>query len=490
MYIVHIASELAPIAKVGGLGDVIHGLSKELVKQGHEVEIVLPKYDCIDHSKLENLKVHYRALWSFEAPHRYNNTVWSAQTDGLNVLLIEPHHPSYYFSRGRIYGSPDDVDRFLYFCRATLEYFLKAEKKPDVIHIHDWPTASVAVLYKELYIPLGLKLGKIVLTIHNLAHQGKCHPKQLTKVGLRGENYLTPDKMMDPLSPTMINLFKGGLAYSDALTTVSPTYEREIKTPEVGYGLDPVLVKHEKKLKGILNGIEYNFWNPQKDTLLPVHYPSDPTKLEEVLKGKSENRKRLRQHFGMEETDKPLVSAVSRLVHQKAPHLIKHALLHTLAKGGQFILLGSEAHLELHKELLILKKTLSENKNVAILLDFNEALAHQLFAAADMFIIPSIFEPCGLTQMIALHYGTVPIARRTGGLADTVFDIDTSIVPETERNGFTFDFPDAAGVDWALNRALECWSDKKKWHTLMRNGMHKDLSWTKPAKEYLSIYST
>lgn len=492
MYIIHIATELAPIAKVGGLGDVLHGLSKELIRQGHTVEIILPKYDCLQYEELKNLKVEHRELWSFDGPHRYNNTIWSAQVDGLKVLLIEAHHPQYFFSRGVIYGCHDDIDRFIYFSRTAMEYLFKAGKQPHAIHVHDWPTALIPVLYRDMYIPLGYQAGGTILTIHNMEHQGKCHPHNLSRAGLRGESYLTADKMQDTSSLSLINLLKGGIEYASRVTTVSPNYEKEIQTVEGGFGLQDVLKKQQKKLRGILNGIDEEFWNPEKDSYLIKKYQThgiDKQLLPQVLQGKKENRRHLTTHLQLKESNAPLVASITRLVPQKGPALLKHALKTTLEKGGQFILLGSTPIQSIHQEFALLQKELHNHGHGAILMDKDESLAHLIFAAADLFIIPSLFEPCGLTQLIALRYGTVPIVRLTGGLADTVFDIDTSTRPVAERNGFTFDFPDNKGVDWGLNRAIDCFkSDRSKWESLMLNGMKKDLSWKSATVEYLNLY--
>ncbi|MBS0607479.1 MAG: glycogen synthase [Parachlamydiales bacterium] len=493
MHIIHVATELAPIAKAGGLGDVIYGLSKELCKLGHQVEIVLPKFDCIDFSQVKNLKVEMRDLWSFDGPYRFNNTIWSAQVDGLKVNLIEPHHPDYFFSRGMIYGCPDDINRFCYFSRAAMEYLFKSGKQPDALHAHDWPTALIPVLYKEMYMALGYRTGGTVLTIHNLEHQGRCPPSQLSRVGLRGESYLTSEKMKDLHHPTLVNLLKGGIVYSDRITTVSPNYEKEILTQEGGFALEDTLKDHKRKLSGILNGIDEVFWNPQSDHYLvkkyETHNVNTAEKLAQVLAGKKENRRHLRTHLQLEDSDCPIVASVTRLVPQKGPELIKGALKRTLEKGGQFILLGSSPIPEIHKEFELLQEKFKNDKRVAILMDKDEALAHLIFAAADMFIIPSLFEPCGLTQMIALRYGTVPIVRMTGGLADTVFDIETSLKPADERNGFTFDYPDEQGVCWALDRALDCFKeDPKRWHQLMRNGMKEDFTWKRAGRKYVEIY--
>ncbi len=468
MKIVHVASEMAPIAKVGGLGDVVHGLAKQLAREGHDVEIILPKYDCLHLEWLSELQIQQRSLCVVEGAHRYDNTVWSALVDGLKVIFIEAHHPSYYFSRGAIYGFSDDVDRFAYFSRAAVNYL--KEKEPDIIHIHDWQTAPIAPLCKEIG-----GFGKIVLTVHSLGHQGQCLPLVLQRIGLHN----TLPLMQDSHTPTLANFLKGGIVYADALTTVSPNYEKEIKTPEGGCGLHTVLCAQQNKLKGILNGIDTDFWNPEKDPYLVALY-NDKT----VTSGKKENRRHLSRHLGLKELDVPLVAVVTRLVFQKGLHLIKHGLLRTLEKGGQCVLLGSSATPEVAAEFLELNK----HPNCAICIDKDEALAHLIFAAADLFLIPSLFEPCGLTQLIALRYGTVPIARMTGGLVDTVFDVDTSERPEALRNGFTFDFPDKQGVNWALDRALACWQDKKRFQQLIQHGMQLDLSWKRAAQEYLSVY--
>lgn len=478
MHIVHVASEFAPIAKVGGLGDVLHGLSNELVRLGHTVEVILPKYDCLHVEELKNLQVVFRDK------HDYNYTIWSAGYEGVKIVLIEPHHPQDYFNRGVIYGCHDDVDRFIYFSRVAMEYVHKTGKKVDIVHAHDWPTALTAVLCKEAHT---------VLTIHSMEHQGKCRPFNLTRVGLKAETYLHPEKMQDPHTPTLLNLLKGGIVYADHVTTVSPTYQREVQTVEGGFGLQDTLIQYSHKFSGILNGIDETYWNPEKDPYLVKRYQTHTVQtqaqLDGVLKAKKENKRQLRAHCNLKETAQPLVASVTRLATQKAPHLIRYALLRTLEKGGQFLLLGSGGSPLVAHEFEALSLTLSTHPDVRILLDKDEALAHLIFASADMFIIPSLFEPCGLTQLISLRYGTVPIAHKTGGLADTVFDVDTAPQPQQERNGFTFDFADAPGVDWGLDRAIACFqNDPQKWRTLLLNGMRQDYSWKHATKDYMKIY--
>ncbi len=482
MHILQIATELAPVAKVGGLGDVLYGLSQELAKQNHTVEILLPKYDCIDYTQLKHLKVEMSELLSFEGGHCYNNTIWSAELHNLKLLLLEPHHPKHYFGRGVIYGCPDDIERFLYFSRTALEYLHKANKRPDILHLHDWPVAAIAPLYKEIYAPSGFHVGGTMLTIHNLDYQGKCTPQALARIGLRSDTPLLRQKLQDPLSPSTVNLLKAGIEYADCITTVSPTYEKEIET-------DPLLVGNRHKFKGILNGIDTQFWNPETDPLLVARYPTD--NVQKLLEGKRANRAHLSKHLSLAKSKAPLVVSITRIVPQKGPELIHYALQKTLNLGAQFVMLGSNHHTELEKMFIRLQKELKNNKDAAICLDKDEALAHLIFAAADMIVIPSIFEPCGLTQLIALRYGTVPLVRSTGGLADTVFDIDTSQRPIEQRNGFTFEHATHGGIDWALERAVNCFkTDQKKWQMLMQHGLKMDFSWGRSAKEYSALYAS
>ncbi len=490
MRIVHVATEFAPLAKVGGLGDVVHGLAKEQAALGHQVEVILPKYDIIKYHNLENFSLEMGDLWSFEDSSRYHNAVWTGYVDKVKVHLIEPHHNHYYFNRGKIYGTADDVERFLYFCRAAGEFLHLQRGRPDIIHLHDWPTAPLAPIIKHIYKDLGFSYGSIVLTIHNIEHQGKCSPANLSRIGLRGEDFRSEERLQDPKDPSVINLLKGGIVYSDSFTTVSPTYAKEIMTPSSGFGLDGIVRLFESNFKGILNGIELDSWNPASDPFISFPYPTNSTFIETIIKNKEANKESLFKKLNMTPSKGPLIACISRLAKQKGPKLILHAIQYALKQNGSFILLGSSIDPEFEKEFGELQQLYKGNPHFHMKLSFDEAFSHSLFAAADAIFIPSLFEPCGLTQMIGMRYGTIPIARKTGGLSDTVFDADNSKIPLVNRNGFTFDNPDTTSVERVLKRAMSCYeTDKKKWKQLIQTDLNTDFSWKKSALAYDQIYA-
>ncbi len=477
MYILHIASEMAPIAKVGGLADVVSGLSKELKWKDNLVEVILPKYDCLDWHGVKDLKVAYENLASFYKGQWINNTVWEGTVDGVVVFFIEPHDEWNFFRRGTFYNCPDNLERFTYFTRAALEFLLKSGRTPDVLHCHDWHTALAPVLFYEIFQPIGLRSKKIVFTIHNLYHQGLCDPWIIDAIGLSSRRLHQFDRLQDETRPELLNLLKGAIVFSNAVTTVSPTYALEIQTTLGGAGLDRVLRQYSRKLIGILNGIDTSYWNPELDPMLPYRYSSSDPKHFFEKKGQCTEALQTRLHLTRR---RPIISTITRLVPQKGIDLIHHALFRTLELGGQFVLMGTSPDPEISDRFHRLKMDLASNPHVRLELHHNEELAHQIYAGSDAFIIPSIFEPCGLTQQIALKYGTVPIARRTGGLNDTIFD---------SKNGFTFDHADNGGMNWGLDRAVRLFKEyPSKWQEIALRGAKQDLSWRRPAAEYLALY--
>ncbi|KAK7260441.1 hypothetical protein RIF29_26485 [Crotalaria pallida] len=486
LYVIHIAAEMAPVAKVGGLGDVISGLCKALQKKGHLVEIVLPKYDCIQYDRIRDFRALDAVIESYFDGQLFKNKIWVGTIEGLPVYFIEPHHPDKFFWRGNFYGEHDDFRRFSYFSRAALEFLLQAGKKPDIIHCHDWQTAFVAPLYWDIYAPKGLNSARICFTCHNFEYQGTAAASQLKSCGLDAHHLNRPDRMQDNSSHDRVNSVKGGVVFSNIVTTVSPTYAQEVRTAEGGQGLHSTLSTHSKKFIGILNGIDTDAWNPATDPFLEVQYNAND------LQGKAQNKEALRRNLGLSSADvrRPLVGCITRLVPQKGVHLIRHAIYRTLELGGQFVLLGSSPVPHIQREFEGIANNFQNHDHARLILKYDESLSHVIYAASDMFIIPSIFEPCGLTQMISMRYGAIPIARKTGGLNDSVFDVDDDTIPSQFQNGFTFLSADEPGINSALERAFNLFKNNtESWQQLVRKDMNIDFSWDSSAAQYEELYS-
>ncbi|KAJ7552264.1 hypothetical protein O6H91_06G048000 [Diphasiastrum complanatum] len=487
LYIINIAAEMAPVAKVGGLGDVVTGLGRALQKKGHLVEVILPKYDCMDYKRIKDLKVLDVDIRSYFDGQTFANKIWQGTVEGLPVYFIEPYHPAKFFWRGVFYGENDDFRRFTYFCRAALEFVLQSGKKPDIIHSHDWHTAAVAPLYWDIYVPKGLDSARLAFTCHNFEYQGTEAPAALAACGLNVQHQFRLDRMQDNFMHNRVNLLKGGIVFSNLVTTVSPTYAQEVRGPEGGRGLQISLAAHSNKFFGILNGIDYDAWNPATDPLLEYHFSS------EDLLGKQKNKAFLRSRFGFStggpRSEKPLVGCVTRLVPQKGIHLIRHAIYRTLEKGGQFILLGSSPVPQIQREFEDIAKKFQAHPDARLVLKYDEKLSHLIYAASDIFVIPSIFEPCGLTQMISMRYGAIPVARKTGGLNDSVFDADDPTIPFESRNGFTFSSADEQDLNYALDRAVNYFLHRpESWRDLVKKTMKLDFSWDSSANQYVDLF--
>jgi starch synthase len=484
MYIVMVASECAPVAKVGGLGDVVFGLSRELEIRGNSVEIILPKYDCMRYDHIWGLQVSYENLWVPWFNYQIRCTVWFGFVHGRKCYFIEPHSNDNFFNRGSYYGFPDEHMRFAFFSKAALEFMLKTGKRPDVIHTHDWQTALVPVMLYELYKSSGMGNCRVCHTIHNFKHQGIAGKNVLWFTGLgRPDYYYDRNRMGDDFNPSAINFTKGAVVYSNFITTVSPRHAWEVRHTEWGYGLSHFLHFYQNKFGGVLNGLDYEMWNPETDPFIPHHYSADD------FADKSRNKEALRARLWLRQEHKPLIAYVGRLDMQKGVYLIRHALFHSLRRGAQFVLLGSSPELGINAEFWQLKHELNDNPDCHLEIGYDEELAHLIYAGADMLVVPSLFEPCGLTQMIAMRYGAVPIVRWVGGLADTVFDRDYSERTPRERNGYVFHQADYTGLESAMDRAIGLWFDyAEDFRSLVNNGMHYDYSWNRPGMDYLNIY--
>ncbi len=485
MYIVQITPELAPLAKVGGLADVVMGLSRELELRGNHVEIILPKYDCMRYDHIWELYITMEDLWVPWYDGHIHCTVWFGFVHGRKCFFIEPHSQDNFFNRGSIYGFDDDILRFAFFSRAAMEFLYKAGKHPDIIHCHDWQTALVPVFLYEIYQHLGMTHPRVCFTIHNFKHQGITGDFLLTATGLhRPEYYFHPDRLLDNNIPHALNIMKGGIVYSNFVTTVSPRYAGETMHGGQGFGLEPTLQTHQHKYGGIVNGIDYDVWNPEIDTHIPVHYNVDD------IDKKYDNKRALRHRLLLADNEKPIIAFIGRLDPQKGLDLVRHALFYALNNNAQFVLLGSSPDMEINNYFWELKRHLNDSPDCHLEIGFDEDLAHLIYAGADMIVVPSLFEPCGLTQLIAMRYGTIPIVRAVGGLADTVFDKDYAHdKPLHERNGYVFNDYDYGGIESALSRAIACYYQyPEHFRDLIRNAMRYDYSWKNPGQHYLNIY--
>ena len=487
MYIVQVASECAPVIKAGGLGDVVYGLSRELESRGHCVEIILPKYDCLRYNHVWGLHDAYRDLWVPWYGAAIHCSVYCGWVYGRLCFFIEPHSDDNFFNRGCYYGCDDDTMRFAFFSKAALEFLLVSNKRPDIIHCHDWHTGLVPILLYEIYQYHGMERQRVCYTVHNFKHQGVASGEILWATGLyREPYYFQYDRLQDNFNPSALNLMKGGIVYSNYVTTVSPHHAWEVHYGNFGFGLGHTIHIHQHKFKGILNGVDYNLWNPELDDYIPYHYALDH------LEGKEWNKKALRECLLLRQSDKPIVAYIGRLDRQKGVHLIHHAIYYSLHKEAQFVLLGTATEPKIHAQFWHEKNYLDDNPDCHLELSFGQELAHLIYAGADIILVPSNYEPCGLTQIIGLQYGTVPVVRGVGGLLNTVFDRDYDTnIPLEERNGYVFYHSDYQALESAMRRAIDLWyQEPEKFSQLVTQGMRYDYSWNRPGAEYVEIYQT
>jgi starch synthase len=484
MYIVMIASECAPVVQVGGLAEVVSGLSRELQTRGNTVEIILPKYDGMRFDRIWDFSVAWEDLWVPWQDDGIRCVVYFGHVNGLKCYFIEPHPDVDFFRRPGTYGYGDDPMRFAFFSKAALEFMLRANKRPDVIHCHDWPTGLVPVLLFEIYQHGGMRDQRVCFTMHNFRHQGLVGPELLQASGLgRSAHYHHHDRLRDNFHVDALNLAKAGIVYSNAITTVSHRHRWEVLNSYENFGLGETLWNYQGKFTGILNGVDYQVWNPEIDPLIPSRYGV------ETLDRKRANKRALRDRFWLRDSDGPIVAYVGRLDSQKGVDLVRHALFRSLALGGQFVLLGPGTDPAIHEDFLRIRDELNDNPDCHLELRFDADLSHLIYAGADLLVVPSRFEPCGLVQMIALRYGTVPVVRWTGGLADTVIDRDYPEDARLEPNGYVFHHADETGIESALDRAFRLWHDRPNaFRGLMRNGMLQDHSWNRAAGDYLRVY--
>lgn len=471
------ASEVAPFAKTGGLADVAGALAKYLDGAGHDLRLFMPFYSSIERSRLETQPVEFLQDVPLQFNgHRYSYSVWSTRLPNSDARCYMIECPALY-ARSSIYtGDVDEHLRFLALTRATLECCQRMGWSPQIFHCNDWHTAFAPLLLKSAYAWDQLfKPTKSVLTIHNIGYQGVFSAAAAGDVGI-GER--SPLLHQIDLNAGRVNSLKHGILYADAITTVSPTYAREILGENLGMGLQDDLRARSNALTGILNGVDYDDWDPRWDRYLPQHF--SPHELD--VKG--ELKKEFMQRLGLKARDgAPLLGIVSRMTVQKGFDLLFDTLPGLLARRETcLVVLGSGD--ERYETFFAHLQRQFPNR-VVFHRGYSESLAHWIEAASDAFIMPSMYEPCGLNQMYSLRYGTIPIVRKTGGLADSVQLYD----PDSGRgDGIVFDNFNSDAMAWALNAALDLYEQPQHWQRMMRNGMQQDFSWEKQGALYVELY--
>jgi len=471
------SSELAPLAKTGGLADVISALSVFLHGRGHDIRVLIPLYSSIDTSALDITPVEFlQDLPMRIGPHELRYSIDTAALPGsaLNIYLLRC--PELYDRPGLYTSGQDEHLRFILLSRAAIEMCQNMGFAPDIFHCHDWHTSLVPLYLKTRYAWDRLfENTRSVLTIHNIGYQGIFGSGILQDIGLRGD----VEKLhQDDLASGIINFLKTGLLYADTLTTVSPTYALEIMGPEYGLGLQDILQERRHSLVGILNGIDFEEWNPADDPLIPHRYDS------RRVAGKKKNKLALMKELGLEHgDDMPLIGMVTRLTSQKGIDLVQQVIPEMLGhRRFALAVLGSGEQRYEHFFDWLQQKFPGR---VCFYRGFSNRLAHWIEAGSDLFLMPSLFEPCGLNQMYSLRYGTVPIVRRTGGLADSVQLFDPH---RGEGTGIVFNDYIAPALGWAMTYAFDLYQDKKTWRKLVRNGMAMDFSWERQGQIYIDLF--
>jgi len=484
--ILFVSSEVVPFAKTGGLADVSAALPQVVRELGHDIRIIMPKFAAVSDRKF---KIHDIKRLT-DMPIHLGDREFLASVKSSFLTNIKTKVQVYFISNDKLYcrsdlyvdpktkeAWPDNDDRFMFFCRGVIETLILLGWKPDIIHLNDWQTGLIAALIKTEYADEPLfKNTKVVFTVHNAAYQGIFPKGSFVKTGL-ADKYFKSDGVEFFGD---VNLMKAGLMFADVITTVSPTYAKEIRSGvEYGYGLEGVFKKKARKTVGILNGMDTSIWNPEVDKCIPQMYGVN------TLEGKQINKKALCERFELPfDPAIPIIGIVSRLADQKGFDLIKEVLPELMKLPLQMVVLGSG---EKRYEEMVTKAEKKFSKKMGVHIGFDEELAHLIEAGSDMFLMPSKYEPCGLNQMYSLRYGTLPIVRSTGGLADTVEDLGSK--PKT-GTGFVFDKYDAPEMLKTIVSAVELFHDTPAWQAAMKRAMTRDFSWDSSANKYIELYKS
>ncbi len=467
MKVVQISSEIVPFSKTGGLADVAGSLPKALASLGLEVALITPYYKCIKEQALKTENVPVKLKEGYVICHKM-------KPQNIPVYFIANDK---YFDREELYSLSngdykDNCERFSFFCQAAADLLIQLKYEPDIIHCHDWQSALIPVYMKTTHSNYFRKT-RSVFTIHNMAYQGLFDQHEMVKTGLDWKHFNW--KELEYYG--RLNLLKGGLIFADAITTVSPTYSSQIKTQEYGCGMDGVLRERAQSLVGILNGVDYTEWDPATDKNIASNYSL------ESITGKSKCKRALQTKCGFDvAADRPVAGLIGRLAEQKGIDIIVQAKEELEKFDCQFVILGSGEQ----RYIDILQKM---GRNFSVTIQFNNKFAHEIYAGADMLLMPSRFEPCGLNQIYAMKYGTVPVVHNTGGLADTIVNTTPLSLENHTANGFSFTGHTSSALVNTLTRAILFYQDKSLWKRIVKNCMKQDFSWDKSALKYVELYN-
>lgn len=466
------SSEVAPFAKTGGLGDVVGALPQALAKLGHDVRVVLPKYGCIPQQYQEAMEFLFFLYIPLGWRRKYCG-VFRLQKDGVTYYFIDNE---YYFGDPYLYKW-NDLERFAFYNKACLEILKTLDFRPDVLHCHDWQAGMIPVLLNAYYVRDEFFRGiKTVFTIHNLRYQGLYSIDVTADFFSLDSSFFTNDKLE---FHGCANLLKGGIVYSDYVTTVSPTYAEEIKTPAGGERLNGLLKARENSLYGIINGIDTEEYNPKSDPYIYERFD-----LRNLVPKKKANKMKLQEELGLPvDGEKAMIGIVSRLVDQKGFDIIADSMGELMEMDIQLVVLGTGE--ERYENLFRQNAWFHPDKMSANIMFSNE-MAHKIYASCDILLMPSMFEPCGLSQMIAMAYGTLPLVRETGGLKDSVQPYNEFT---NEGNGFSFGPYNSHDMMYTLRMALNLFADKEVWTPMMKRAIKTDFSWNASAKQYSDLYA-
>ena len=474
--ILYVSSEVDPFVKTGGLADVSGALPITIANEGYDIRVVMPKYSAIKEEYKKNMKhvVDYSVHldWRTQESKVFEYD-YKGQDQGKELKCYFIGN-DYYFDRWNIYGEYDDAERFGFFARAVLEMLPKIGFEPDIIHCNDWQTGLICVLLNDQYKCDEFYTNmKTVFSIHNMRYQGNFPSEVLNIVGL-DQGYNNPDSLEFYGG---ISYMKAALKYADIITTVSGTYAKEIQMMEYGYGMDGIIRKRNDALYGIVNGVDYNKFNPETDKDIYENYNKDSLDI------KKYNKEKLQEELGLPKRDVPMIGFASRLTEQKGMRLIDEAMEDLMSLDIQLVLVGTG---EWHFEEMFKYMQSRWPEKVSANIKFDVPLAQKIQAASDMYLVPSLFEPCGLTQLYAYKYGSVPIVRKTGGLADTVWHYN---LHEKSGTGFTFDNYNSWEMMNTIKYAVDVYNNYQgDWIELVRKNMDMDFSWTSSAKKYIALY--